>query len=638
MSTARSRLSSALRRFARARDGNVAITFAIAIIPLLAFVGAAIDYTHANAVRASMQSAVDATGLMISNQASSLSDVSENGQPSDLDAKVTSIFKSLFTRTEATNVTVNATYSTTGGTNVEITAKANVPTTFLGIVGYNTIAVGVSSTAKWGSARLRVALVLDNTGSMSSSGKLTALQTATKNLLTQLKNAASVDGDVYVSIIPFVKDVAVGTSNSSATWIDWSATQPLNSSGNVNVPSSSTGPGSSCPYSSRNDGYTCVTQAGGSTTTSTIPSSGSNKGYICPSTSIGCYDSVAVTNTTTQVVSTGKNASCSGYSNCTCTGSGKNKVCSQTVTTTTYNHTWFVDKTKWNGCITDRGNSSGPVSDYDRLATEPTTSIPETLFPAEQYSACPQPMMGLSYDWTGMNTLVTNMVANGSTNQPIGLVWGWQSLVGGGPFTVPVMDSSYTYSQIIILLSDGLNTQDRWYGNGSSTSTQVDDRMYELERQRHLRQHQGGRHHDLHDPGQHKPRPHFGAAAELRHRRKQVLPADLGKPDSDHVRDHRDQPHQAESGEIDDRARQRKSPASTSRACRLTRAKRSRYATLLNAPKRFISPSASWLRTACRSPWRGRHTSRRSWSPWPRSLHKRSWRIRTAARSPCPAT
>jgi hypothetical protein len=28
-------------------------------------------------------------------------------------------------------------------------------------------------------------------------------------------------------------------------------------------------------------------------------------------------------------------------------------------------------------------------------------------------------------------------------------------------------------------MSDGLNTQDRWYGNGSSQSAQVDKRMYD---------------------------------------------------------------------------------------------------------------------------------------------------------------
>jgi hypothetical protein len=86
--------------------------------------------------------------------------------------------------------------------------------------------------------------------------------------------------------------------------------------------------------------------------------------------------------------------------------------------------------------------------------------------------------MGLSYDWDGMDDLVDDMIAAGSTNQPIGLVWGWQSLVGGGPVTAPAMDPDYQYQQIIILLSDGLNTANRWDGDGRNTSTAVDKRMY----------------------------------------------------------------------------------------------------------------------------------------------------------------
>ena len=45
---------------------------------------------------------------------------------------------------------------------------------------------------------------------------------------------------------------------------------------------------------------------------------------------------------------------------------------------------------------------------------------------------------------------------------------GWLSLVGGGPFTVPAMNSNYKYTQAIILLTDGLNTQDRWYTSQGS--------------------------------------------------------------------------------------------------------------------------------------------------------------------------
>lgn len=83
--------------------------------------------------------------------------------------------------------------------------------------------------------------------------------------------------------------------------------------------------------------------------------------------------------------------------------------------------------------------------------------------------------MGLSYDWTALGSKVDAMVANGSTNQTIGLVWGWHSLSQGDPMNataVPIDTTRY-----IIILSDGLNTQDRWYGNGSTQSSQVDDRM-----------------------------------------------------------------------------------------------------------------------------------------------------------------
>jgi hypothetical protein len=67
-----------------------------------------------------------------------------------------------------------------------------------------------------------------------------------------------------------------------------------------------------------------------------------------------------------------------------------------------------------------------------------------------------------------MTTLVNNMSPSGSTNQAIGLAWGWLSLTGGGPFSVPAMDPNYKYQQVIILLTDGLNTADRWYTSQAS--------------------------------------------------------------------------------------------------------------------------------------------------------------------------
>ena len=310
-----------------------------------------------------------------------------------------------------------------------------------------------------------------------------------------MKTAAATNGDAYVSIIPFSKNVNVGPSNYNATWIDWTgweAEPTFTKPGNW----SSIGPGSTCPFTNTNNGFVCTTgPVNNASPTSTIPSSGSYSGYICPDvdsgkkypTKIGiyyngCYSSVPTTTTSTKTVETGWNADCSGYSNCTCTGSGSSKVCKQTVTTTgaPYTHNWIVNAhSTWNGCVADRGGVNAPSGDYDRVITSPSTSIAATLFPAEQNSYCSPAIMGLTYTWSTMNTLVDNLFPAGATNQPIGLVWGWQSLAGGGPLTMPAKDSNYTYNDVIVLLSDGLNTLDRWYGNGSSTNTAVDQRMYE---------------------------------------------------------------------------------------------------------------------------------------------------------------
>ena len=63
---------------------------------------------------------------------------------------------------------------------------------------------------------------------MADSGKITALKTATNNLLTQLKNAVVNNGDVYVSIIPFVKDTNVDPVNYNQLWIDWTEWNAVN--------------------------------------------------------------------------------------------------------------------------------------------------------------------------------------------------------------------------------------------------------------------------------------------------------------------------------------------------------------------------------------------------------------------------
>jgi Flp pilus assembly protein TadG len=367
------------RQFLKDRRANVTPIFALAIIPMFGLVGAATDYSRANSVRAAMQAAADATALMLSKDAPSLT-------TSQLTTKASAYFQALFNRPEANGLTVTPAYSNVGGSQLTITASATVNASFMKIMGYPTLNVGTTAVVKWGNSRLRVSLVLDNTGSMSDDGKMSALKTATNNLLTQLKNAATNNGDVYVSIIPFAKDVNVDSANYTANWIDWTDWEQNN---------------------------------------------GTCKNY-------------------------------SGYR----WGAPADKSTCQS-----YGGTWKkAGRNTWTGCIVDRGNSNGPSSgNYDTNVVAPTTSITATLFSAEQYSSCPQAVMPLSYNWSNMTTLINNMSPSGNTNQGIGLALGWMSLVGGGPFpTPPALDSNYKYQQVIILLTDGLNTQNRWYTNQSS--------------------------------------------------------------------------------------------------------------------------------------------------------------------------
>jgi len=203
-----------LRRFLKDRRGSVAPMFALAVLPIVGLTGAAIDYSRANSIKTSMQAALDSTSLAMAKLAPTLT-------TAQLQTQANAYFQALFNRTDATNVSITTAYTTSSGTQLTITGSASIATTFMNVMGYQSLDVGSSSTVKWGNTRLRVALVLDNTGSMNDYNKIGALKTATNSLLTQLKSAATNNGDVYVSIIPFVKDVNVGSSNYSANWIDW---------------------------------------------------------------------------------------------------------------------------------------------------------------------------------------------------------------------------------------------------------------------------------------------------------------------------------------------------------------------------------------------------------------------------------
>jgi hypothetical protein len=315
---------------------------------------------------------------------------------SQITTKAQAYFAALYTNTDAQSISINATYTANSsmGSTIQVNGSGSVTTDFLKVAGFPNINFNTSSTTAWGNVRLRVAMALDNTGSMAQDGKIAALRTAASNLIDQLSALAKNPGDVYVSVIPFAKDVNVGSSNYTQTWIDWT---DWNAANGTNV--------------------------------------------------------------------------CNGYnSRGNCTG-----------------YTWTpANHNTWTGCVTDR------TQPYDTQDTTPATSNVATLFPAEEYNEngelyCKtgnnpplQQIAPLSYNWTSLKSMISAMQPTGGTDQPIGLAWAWQSLQQTLPMNAPAEDSNYTYTHAIILLSDGLNTEDRWpaYGNGNTQyGGQIDARQ-----------------------------------------------------------------------------------------------------------------------------------------------------------------
>ncbi|MDO9353298.1 MAG: pilus assembly protein, partial [Solirubrobacteraceae bacterium] len=269
----------------RDERGNIAVIFAIAMLPMLSFIGAAIDYSRASSARTAMQTTLDSVSLMIAKDLST-----GTITQSQVSTKAQTYYDALYTGSGTSNSTINATYtgaSGSGSSTVQLTASAQVTTAFLNVIGFPKLGINSASKATWGGTRMRVALALDVTGSMKSDGKLAAMKSAAISLVTTLKALGSTPDDMYISIVPFAQMVNVGTSNKNANWLKWdqlgscstgfwffSTAQPKYNT--VEQCAENGGAWSAAPTSSRSNWKGCVTDRDQPhDTTNTAPTSNS---------------------------------------------------------------------------------------------------------------------------------------------------------------------------------------------------------------------------------------------------------------------------------------------------------------------------------------------------------------------------
>ena len=187
--------------FLRDRQGVAAVFFVLALVPISAAAGAAIDISRAYLVKHRLGTAIDAAGLAVG--------ASSGKSEAELTQILNDYFKANYPAEElgvpATPVMVIE------DSVIKISAKASVDTTLMRVVQISEIEVEASTEIIRETKGLDVVLVLDNTGSMSGS-KLSSLKTASKQFVQILFGDHNEAEDLLVGVVPFAGTVNVGTA------------------------------------------------------------------------------------------------------------------------------------------------------------------------------------------------------------------------------------------------------------------------------------------------------------------------------------------------------------------------------------------------------------------------------------------
>ncbi|HEY7765628.1 MAG TPA: pilus assembly protein TadG-related protein [Aestuariivirgaceae bacterium] len=205
-------------RFLQDARGNVAVIFGLACLTLTTGAGIAVDFSRGAHQQTALASAVDAAALAVASSGQTDQTVLEQlaadyieknfpdlkypGSDIDLDIEITDNL-------------------------VRLTARQVMPTTILRTVNIETMDLQAFAEVTRRASGLEVVLVLDNTGSMNSGGKLASLKTAATELTNILFGDSTVSSAVKVGVVPFSASVNVGPQYTSATWLDHTGLNPI---------------------------------------------------------------------------------------------------------------------------------------------------------------------------------------------------------------------------------------------------------------------------------------------------------------------------------------------------------------------------------------------------------------------------
>ena len=415
-------MRAAAARFGKADAGNFGLILGLSAVPLIVAIGGVVDYSNALRQKAGVQAAADAAALSAAKY---------SGKD---EAARTSRANMFFKANLDADIDVQSTSLKKIDGSWVYDADFSMPTAFLGLMNVNELDMQVQSAVKQSDTPLDIALVLDSTGSMKTNGKMVQLQAAV-NLFLDNFDGMSGEAKIQVAIIPF--DTEVKITNANMTML---ATPTAN-----------------CAFLAAPDKNYCSSTAAGFV----LKTSGTYlAGYDNSSKRYIKYVYEAA-DTPAQMFTVKRTTYSCLYAYGFCS----------TSTSTVYNHSLIKTKVTGNfsGCILDR------LQPYDTQADGAASSNVDTLYTRAVdcgNSTLLRPVVGLTEDFDTVRTAVKALTPSGNTNIAVGVQWGMEALTGAYPLEGANTDTRT--KKIMIVLTDGDNTEDRWYD--SSNSSAIDAR------------------------------------------------------------------------------------------------------------------------------------------------------------------
>ncbi len=190
------------------RRGAVAMTVALAIVPVTVATGVAVDVGRYLVARSKLAQAADAAALAAGTEK----------DPQEIERTVNRILDANFSE-GFLDVQINAVEvqedSETGS--ITVVTRAEMPTLVMGLAHIDTMNIETRTVVVRESAPLEVAMVLDVTGSMRCCGKIDALKSSATDLVNILFGSEEVSDDLRIGVVPFNARVNVG--NDRRDWL-----------------------------------------------------------------------------------------------------------------------------------------------------------------------------------------------------------------------------------------------------------------------------------------------------------------------------------------------------------------------------------------------------------------------------------